>query len=108
LTQSDSGKQIRLGVHEMLTIRLNSKLADSGYGWVLLSSGAPQLKLKHKGSESDGPTTSPNGDPILGRPEIQIFTFTAARMGTGRLSAEYRGISGPAAGKFDVTVTVAP
>ncbi len=54
------------------------------------------------------PTTSDNGDPILGGPNIEVFTFTGFKPGETTLKAEYLSFRGMAEGKFELTANVAP
>jgi predicted secreted protein len=105
-TISDSGRQVKIALHETLVVKLESKVADSGFEWELVAPGIPELKLTRKARGAEGPTTSADGDPILGGPGLDQFTFVGVKSGTTILKAEYRRFDGQTEAKFALTVTV--
>jgi predicted secreted protein len=101
VTRADSGKEIVLGVGDILQVKLPAR-GGTGYQWSLTAPGAPYLKLSSQTSENVGAVRP-------GSPQLQIWRFQAVQPGSTVIRLAYfrpwEGV-GRAADRFHLKIKI--
>jgi predicted secreted protein len=83
VTESDTGKEIRVAPGDIITVRLGSQLG-TGYGWEVTRGPGRRLQQPEK-----RPKIESNRGASPGASEIEVFRFVARRPGRVYLELRY-------------------
>lgn len=81
ITDADKGATVQMQAGDTLELRLQAN-PTTGYMWYICPQSTPLLKLI-------GQSQTQSTEPGVGRPVVQIFTFTARGSGDGVLLLHY-------------------